>query len=91
MKHGGKSSRGIMCCQLFVMDKGFIYVVPMKRKSEVMAAVKQFAKEIGAPDVIICDMAQEQVSADIQMFLNDIGMTLHALEEGTLWANKAKL
>ena len=30
MKKGGTSSRGKTCCQLFVMDKGFIYVVPMK-------------------------------------------------------------
>ena len=56
-KHGGKSSHGNTCCQLFIMDKGFIHVVPMKRKSEVMAAVKQFAKDIGGPDAIICDMA----------------------------------
>ena len=56
-----------------------------------MAAVKQYAKDIGALDAIICDMAQEQVSSNIKMFLNDIGMTLHALEEGTPWANKAQL
>ena len=37
---GSKSSRGNLCCQLFVTDKGFLYVVPMKRKSEVMLAVK---------------------------------------------------
>ena len=29
----GKSSRGNTCCQLFVTDKGFVYVVPMKTKS----------------------------------------------------------
>ena len=29
-RKGGTSSRGNTCCQLFVMDKGFIYVVPMK-------------------------------------------------------------
>ena len=29
-KKGGTSSRGNTCCQLFVTDKGFIYVVPMK-------------------------------------------------------------
>ena len=45
-KKAGKSSRGHTCCQLFVTDKGFIYVVPMKSKSEVLQAVKQFAKEI---------------------------------------------
>jgi hypothetical protein len=47
-KKGGKSSRGHTCCQLFVTDKGFVYVVPMKRKGEVLLAMKQFAKEIGA-------------------------------------------
>ena len=31
----GQSSQGHTCCQLFVSDKGFIYVVPMKKKSEV--------------------------------------------------------
>ena len=46
-KKGGRSSRGHTCCQLFVTDKGFLYVVPMRRKSEVLQAIKQFAKEIG--------------------------------------------
>ena len=88
---GDKSSRGNTCCQLFVMDKGFLYMVPMKRKSEVMQAVKQFAKEVGAPDAIVCDMASEQMSAEIEQFCNTIGTTLRALEEGTLWTNKAEL
>ena len=33
-KKGGQSSRGHTCCQLFVTDKGFIYVVPMKRNQK---------------------------------------------------------
>ena len=49
-KKGGQSSRGHTSCQLFVTDKGFIYVVPMKRKSEVILAIKQLAKEVGSPD-----------------------------------------
>ena len=52
-KKGGQSSRGHTCCQLFVTDKGFIYVVPMKRKPEVLLAIKQFAKEVGAPDSFV--------------------------------------
>ena len=46
------------CCQLFVTDKGFIYVVLMKKKSEVLLAIKQFAKEIGAPDSFVNQMIQ---------------------------------
>ena len=35
------------CMQLFVSDTGFMYVYPMKLKSEIPVAVKVFAKEIG--------------------------------------------
>ena len=90
-KKAGKSSRGHSCCQLFVTDKGFVYVVPMKSKSEVLQAVKEFAKEIGAPDAIICDAASEQKSKPLRKFLGEIGTTLRVLEEGTPWANKAEL
>ena len=55
---GSKSTRQNTCCQLFVTDKGFVYVVPMRSESQVLHAVKQFAKEIGAPDAIICDAAK---------------------------------
>ena len=90
-KKGGQSSRGHTCCQRFVSDKGFIYVVPMKRKSEVLLAIKQFAKEIGAPDSFVADMSGEQMSSEVKKFCNDIGTTLRALEEGTPWSNKAEL
>ena len=83
-KKGGTSSCGNTHCQLFVMDKGFIYVVPMKRKSEVLLAIKQFAKEVGAPDAIVSDMAREQVSQDVRQFCNTIGTVLQALEMGHL-------
>ena len=91
MRKSGKSSRGHTCCQLFVTDKGFVYVVPMRTKSEVLQAVKQFAKEIGAPDAIICDMSREQTSRSLRKFCGEIGTTLRILEEGTPWANKAEL
>ena len=63
----------------------------MKRKSEVLAAIKQFAKEVGAPDAIVSDMAKEQVSQDVCNFCNTIDTMLQALEEGTPWSNKAEL
>ena len=90
-KKGGQSSRGHTCCQLFITDKRFIYVVPMKKKSEVLPAIKQFAKEIGTPDSFVADMSGEQMSSEVKTFCNDIGTTLRALEEGTPWSNKAEL
>ena len=63
----------------------------MKKKSEVLLAIKQFAKEIGAPDSSVADMSGEQMSSEVKKFCNDIGTTLRALEEGTPWSNKAEL
>lgn len=90
-KKGGKSTRGHTCCQLFVTDKGFIYVVPMRRRSDVLQAIKQFTKEIGAPDSLVADMSGEQMSLEVHQFCQEVGTTLRALEEGTPWANKAEL
>ena len=75
----------------FGIDKGSIYVVPMKRKSEVLLAIKEFAKEVGAPYSFVADMSGEQMSSEVKKFCNDIGTTLRALEEGTLWSNKAEI
>ena len=36
----GKLSRSHSCCQDFVTDKVFMYVIPMKSKYEVLQAVK---------------------------------------------------
>ena len=58
--------RGHTCYQLFVTDKGSIYVVLMKSKKEVPQAVKQFYKEIGAPDAITCDVSKERTSGALR-------------------------
>eukprot|EP00957_Ditylum_brightwellii_P098928 7536305-Ditylum_brightwellii.AAC.1 len=54
-------------------------------------AVKQFAKEVEAPDIMIYNSANEKISKSLKWFLGEIGTTLRVLEEGTLWANKVKL
>ena len=37
----------------------------MRQKSEVLQAIKQFAKEIGVPTSIVADMSGEQMSHDV--------------------------
>ena len=49
----------------FDTDKGFFYVVPMKRKSEVLLAIKKFAKEECAPDSFVAAMSGEQMSSEV--------------------------
>jgi Reverse transcriptase (RNA-dependent DNA polymerase) len=90
-KGRGKSSRGHTCVQLFVSDTGFVFVVPMKSKSQVPQAMKMFAKEVGAPDSFICDHSGEQTSKEVKDFCHLIGSSLRILEEGTPWANRSEL
>ena len=78
----GVSTRGNKCCQLFVTDKGFVYVVPLKNEKDLLQAIKQFTKEIGAPEALICDAARAQKSEEVRRFCTEIGTTLRVLEEG---------
>ena len=84
-----RSTRGNTCCQLFVSDKGYIYVVPMATRSMLLHALKRFVKEVGTPEIIICDHLGEQSSDKVKQYCSDIGTSLRYIEEGTPWANKA--
>ena len=59
----------------------------MKKKSEVLLAIKQFAKEIGASESFVAVMSGDQMSSEVKKFGNDIGTTLRALEEGQIKLN----
>jgi hypothetical protein len=63
----------------------------MKSEAKALKAVKQFAKEIGAPEATTCDKAGKQTSQALKRFWQEIGATLRVIKEGTPWANKAKL
>jgi hypothetical protein len=45
-KNGEKSSKGHTCCQLFVTDMGFVYVVAMKRKGKALLAMRSLPKTL---------------------------------------------
>ena len=51
----------------------------MKIKSEVLQAVKQFSKEIRAPNAIVLDAAGEKTSKELRKYCSDIGTTLQYL------------
>ena len=70
-KNAGKSLLGHTCCQLFVTNKCFDYVVPIKLKEEVLQEVQQFSKDVSGPEYIICDAVVDQKSNNIQIILID--------------------
>lgn len=90
-KGDGTSKRGNTCMALFISDKGFIYVVAMKDKSETHIAIREFTKAVGVPDALIVDPAGENTSSKVKTFCYQLGTTLKTIERGTQWANKAEL
>ena len=86
-----RSTRGYTCMQIFVSDKGFVKVYPMRKVSEYPQALKMFAKDVGAPDVLVADPHPSNKSKDVKAFCNKIGTTLRILEESTQWASRAEL
>ena len=85
-----KSLRGYQYFQLFVPDKGFIFVVFMRKKSEFPLALKAFAKEIGVPISLIMDPSGEQTSKDVKLFAQECSMKLKLSEESTQWVDLAE-
>ena len=59
------SSRGYTCMQIFVSDKGYVFIAAMKRVSEFPKDLKMFAKEVGVPEAIIADFHRCHKSKEV--------------------------
>ena len=68
-----KSLQGNMCCQVLVADKDCIALYPMKKEAEYPLALMEFAKEVGAPDVLVCDWSKTQNQRDAKLLCTQIG------------------
>lgn len=62
-KKAGLSQQGYTSCQVFAIEFGHIFVVPMSGKSgiEISQALKRYFKEIGVPLHLVCNQAAKQV------------------------------
>ena len=67
--------------QLFVSNKVFVYVFPMKDRKEIPKALKDIAKEIGVPVALIFDMSGEQTSNKMKKIAGDMDLTLRMLKK----------
>ena len=69
--------------QLFVSNKGFVAIYPMKSKKEFSNILKLFCKETGVSKRLIVDGAKEQKSNKVKSFTQEVGTTLQILGENT--------
>jgi hypothetical protein len=86
-----KSSRGNICAHLFVSDKGFVAIYLMQNQRDYFLALRQFAKDLGVPEVLACNPHPTQMQRKVKEFCTQIGTTLRVLEAWTQWANCTKL
>ncbi len=59
-------------------DKGFVavYPMPMRETQQFSNALKMFAKDVGAPDVLVADPHPTQKKREVKDFCNKIGTKL---------------
>lgn len=86
-----KSTQGNKCCQIFVSDRGYVAIYPMKTQEEFQTALHWFCKQVGVPVTLVADAHKSQTSASVKRFCDQVGTTLRVLEKGTSWANRAEL
>jgi len=58
---------------------------------EFPKALKLFAKDSGAPEILVADPHPVQKSKEVRDFCNKIGTTLRLLEQSTQFSNRAVL
>ena len=86
-----KSTRNFRAMQLYVSDKGFLKVYPMESERDFPKTLRMFAKDVGAPEILVADPHPVHKSKETRDFCNKIGTTLRILEQSTQWANRAEL
>ena len=59
--------------QIFLSDKGYVYVAAMKSVSELQKYLKMFSKELGVPEVFISDSHKCHKSKEVRQFCHKIG------------------
>ncbi len=82
-----KSLQGNTCAQVFVLDKDFVTVYMMKMESNYINTLKEFAKDVGAPDMLVCDASKTQTQQKVKEFCTEISTTHITLEAATQWAD----
>jgi len=85
------SMRGKLCVQLLVSIKGFVAVYPMKATHHFLCALRMFAKDAGAPEVLVADSHPTQKKQEVKDVCNKIGTELHLLDGSTQWAIRAEI
>jgi hypothetical protein len=68
-----------------------VALYPMKDPRSYFIALKEFAKDVSVPEVLVCDANLTQKKWEVKEFLIQNGTTLRVFKAETQWANQAEL
>jgi len=88
----GPLTRENTSCQLFTTEFGHLFVVPLPSKTgvSIKAALKRYFKDVGVPQMMICDAAREQIRGDSRVLCDEAGWQIYELEKDTPAVNRAE-
>ena len=76
---------------LYVSEKRFVMIYPMKSQSEFNYTLHWFCKEIGVPFSLVMDGHMDQNKNNTKKHFHQVRRTLRILEAGTPWDNCAEI
>ena len=85
-----KSVHQFKYCQVFVSNKGFVDVYPMKSQKEFQTALHWFCKKVGFPVSLVVYGHLSQASPTVRRSCDQVGTKLRVLETGTPWSNRSE-
>ena len=56
-----KSVRGNTCAEILITSEGLVSGMALKSKGDAYLALKKFCKEFGIPNLLVTDMAKEEM------------------------------
>ena len=61
-----KSAQGFTYMQIFVSNKGFVKVYPMQGEVKFPTALREFSKDVGAPQILVTNPHKSQKSKEVK-------------------------
>ena len=87
-----KSLNQCTCFQLWTDGNGFIYVVPLRSKKDIVNSLNNVVENVGIPRKIISDGASEEVGENSRFHkrVRYLNIATHRTEPYSQWQNRAE-
>ena len=79
------------CAQIMATEFCHVKIYPMKSQKDIPNVLKRYFKEVGVPNIIVCDSHKAQVMGDTRKLCSLVGCTIMGLEAATPQSNRAEL